>query len=129
MSLDPGNLDRRVRFERPVAAVGFNGAGSGTWALVCEVWANVQDMLPSRGERIADGVNVSNRPARVRVRYRDGLTSTMRIVVGRNVKDADGHPQWQADRILQIVSGPAELGRRETMEFMAEEYRPAGNPA
>ena len=45
-------LDRRVRFERPVKASGFNRAGKGSWELVAEVYANVQDMLPSRGERL-----------------------------------------------------------------------------
>lgn len=115
MTLDPGTLDRRIRIERPVADNSFDGAGSGSWAPVATVWANVQDALPSRGERLADGINVAARPARVRMRYRSGITSDMRFVMG--------------DRIMQIVSGPAELGRRETFEFMVEEYSPAGNPA
>ena len=119
----------RIRFERPVADASFGGAGSGTYAHVCEVWAEVQDMLPSRGERLAEGVNVANRPARIRMSYRDGLSAGMRILVGRNLKDAEGAIHWHTDRILQIISGPAELGRREGMEFMAEEYSVAGNPA
>lgn len=110
-----GALNRRIRIERPVSDTAFDGAGSGGWTLVIEVWAEVKDMLPSRGDRIAEGINVSARPARVRMRYRDGITSDMRFVV--------------AGRIMQIVSGPAELGRREGLEFMVEEYRPAGNPA
>lgn len=124
-----GRMRDRIRFERPVADASFGGAGSGTYTLICEVWAEVQDMLPSRGERLAEGVNVANRPARVRMTYRNGLSSGMRILVGRNVRDADGEIHWQTNRILQIISGPAELGRREGMEFMAEEYTPAGNPA
>lgn len=124
-----GKLRDRIRFERPVADTSFGGAGSGTWVKVCEVWAEVQDVLPSRGERIADGINVANRPARVRLGYRDGLAASMRILVGRNLKDAQGEPYWQTDRTLQIISGPAEIGRREAMEFMAEDYNTAGNPA
>ena len=119
----------RVRFERPVAAKGFAGAGSGEWAHVCEVWAEVQDALPSRGERLAEGISATMRPARVRLGYRSGLDTSMRILVGRNLKDADGAVAWHTDRILQLVSGPAELGRREALEFMAEEYSPAGNGA
>lgn len=124
-----GKLRDRVRFERPVADESFGGAGSGTYEHVCEVWAEVQDMLPSRGERLAEGVNVANRPARVRMAYRDDLSSNMRILIGRSLKDGQGEVYWHTDRILQIVSGPARLGRREGLEFMAEEYSPAGNPA
>ncbi|MBT2242682.1 head-tail adaptor protein [Sphingobium sp. BHU LFT2] len=115
MSLDPGTLNRRVRIEQPVASAAFNGAGLGNWALFAEVWANVQDMLPSRGEKLAEGINVAARPSRIRIRFRDDVTPSMRFVMG--------------SRIMQIVSGPAELGFRDGLEFMVEEYRPAGNPA
>jgi head-tail adaptor len=108
-------LDRRIRIERPVADDALDGAGSGQWELVTEVSGSVVDALPSRAERLADGINVAARPARVRIRFRSDITSSMRFVMG--------------DRIMQIVSGPAELGRREAMEFMVEDYRPAGNPA
>ena len=115
MTLRAGDLDRRVRIEQPLADDAFDGAGSGTWSLVAEVWASVRDALPSRGERLADGVNVAARPSRVRIRYRAGMTASMRFVLD--------------ERIMQIVAGPAELGRREGLEFMVEDYRPAGNPA
>jgi len=113
MKADP--LDRRIRIERPVADDEFDGAGSGDWTLVDEIWANVRDTLPSRGERLADGISVAARPARVRMRFRTDITPDMRFVMG--------------SRIMQIVSGPADLGRRYRLEFMVEDYRPAGNPA
>ena len=115
MTLDPGTLDRRIRIERPIADDSFDGAGSGTWEQVTTVWANVKDALPSRAERLGEGINMAARPARVRMRYRADVTADMRFVMG--------------ERIMQIVSGPAELGRREALEFMVEEYNPAGNPA
>jgi len=115
MTLDPGTLDRRIRIERPVSDESFDGAGSGSWEPVATVWANVQDALPSRAEKLGEGINMAARPARVRMRYRDDVTPNMRFVMGA--------------RIMQIISGPAELGRREALEFMVEEYRPAGNPA
>lgn len=111
-----GKLDRRINIERPVPGEGLNDAGSGTWAPVAtKVWASVVDVPPSRGERLVEGITISARPARVRMRYRDGITTDMRFVMGA--------------RIMQIVSGPAELGRREALEFMVEDYSPAGNPA
>ena len=108
-------LDRLITIERPIADDSLDGAGSGTWKHVTKVWANVQDMLPSRGERLAGGINVTSRPARVRMRYRDDIDSSMRFVLGT--------------RIMQITAGPAELGRRYRMEFIVEDYTSAGNAA
>jgi head-tail adaptor len=108
-------LNRRIRIERPIADSGFDSAGSGSWQMVGEVWAEVQDALPSRGERLVSGINVAARPARVRIRYRPDITGSMRFVMG--------------DRIMQIVSGPAELGYREALEFMVEDFSSAGNAA
>lgn len=122
-----GILDRRVRIERPVASGAFDGAGSGEWELVATVWANVQDALPSRGEKLAQGLNVATRPARVRIRYRDGITPAMRFVLGATV--SAGAVDYSGARIMQIVAGPAELGRRDGMEFMVEDYSSAGNSA
>lgn len=108
-------LDRRIRIERPVSDDSFAGAGAGSWVLVAEVAAEIKDMLPSRGERLADGINIATRPARVRIRWREGVTPAMRFVMG--------------ERIMQIVGGPAELGRREALEFMVEDYSTAGGGA
>ena len=116
MLLDPGKLNKRIQIERPVADDSFTGAGSGTWQPVGQpVWAEVEDVLPSRGERLADGINVATRPARVRMRYRQDITSDMRFVMGA--------------RVMQIVAGPAEIGWREGLEFVVEEYSSAGNAA
>lgn len=123
------DLDRRIRIERPVADDAPDGAGSGSWAFVCEVAAQVRDMLPSRGEQMAQGINIATRPARVRMRFRAGINSGMRVLVGRNVRGTDGKPVWQTERVAQIATVPAELGRREGLEFMVEDYSTAGNPA
>jgi len=110
-------MDRLVRLERPVVDDSLDGAGSGGWELIAEIWAEIVDMLPSRsdGERVANGIDFAERPSRVRVRYRADITNNMRLV--------------STDRVMQIVTMPAELGRREAMEFMVKDYRPAGNPA
>lgn len=121
---DASKLNRRVRIERPVPDNSFDGAGSGSWALVKEVWAEVQDTLPSRGERLAEGINLATRPARFRMRYRDGVTSSMRLVLLRKVGGA-----LIPEREMQIVAGPAILGNRDGLEFMVEDYKPAGSGA
>ncbi len=115
MRLDARKLDRRIVIERPTPDDSLDGAGSGGWTPVATVWAEVQAALPSRGERLAEGINVSSRPARVRMRWRGDIDASMRIVF-------DG-------RIMQIVGGPVELGRRDGIEMMVEDYTSAGNAA
>lgn len=106
-----GELDRFVRLERPISDTSVDSAGSGSWDLVEQIWAGVKDMQPGDDER--DGR--TTRRARVKIRYRTDVTSAMRIVDG--------------DRIMQIVSAPAELGRRKGLALMVEDYTAAGNPA
>lgn len=86
-------------------------------------------MLPSRGERLADGIEVSDRPARIRVRYREDIHASMRVLIGKNVRGDDGEPEWRTDRIAEIVSEPAELGRRQWSEFVVQQYSAPGNTA
>lgn len=119
-----GPMNRRIRIERPVSDDSFDGAGSGNWVLVKELWAEWQDALPSRGERLAQGINLSARPARVRIWYRPGLDSSMRISLLR--REGGVHV---VERVTQIVGGPAEIEGRKRLEFMVEEYSPAGNAA
>ena len=113
--LTAGEIPDLIRIERPVADDSFDGAGSGSWELVDEVWAGVVDMLPSRGEKLAEGINVATRPARVRMRIRDDITGNMRFVMG--------------NRIMQIIAGPAVIRQRSGVEFMVEEYSSAGSGA
>jgi len=122
-------LKDRVRIERPVTDDAFDGAGAGTWEPLQTdiVSAEIMDMLPSRGERLADGINVTTGPARVRLRYRTDVDSSMRLV--EILSDEDGNDV--DGRIMQITTRPARLRDRgrELIEFMTEHYSTAGNPA
>lgn len=95
---------------------GTQDSGTGAWTYewddVADEWGEVQDVLPSRGEDVADNINMARRPCRVRILYRDDITSAMRIV-------------FEA-RTLEIISGPAELGRRDGLEFICEEWSTQG---
>lgn len=114
--MSAAKYDRQIRIERPVADDSFDGAGSGAWALVDDpVWARVLDQRPSRDERLSNGIPMNARRAAVWIRWRDDITADMRFIYN--------------GRILQIIGGPSEIGRRDELEFMTEEYRPAGNPA
>jgi head-tail adaptor len=111
--------NRRIQIERPVADTSLTGAGSGSWMPVgTPIAASVVDVLPSRSERLADGINVATRPAKVRMRFRTDVTPNMRFVMTKPFP-----------RVMQIIAGPAEVGIRDEVEFMVEEYSPAGNAA
>lgn len=87
----------------------------GAWSNLGTEWAEVRDMLPSRGERIADGIDITRRPVRVRTLYRSDVTAAMRIAI-------DGRAGF-----YRIVTEPAELGRRDGIEFVAERLSTAGD--
>ena len=112
--LDAGSLDRQVEIQAFTRATGVRAAGKGTWATIADgtVWASVHDMLPSRSEGIGEGIEISRRPARVRMRYRDDITSAHRLKMG--------------NRIMKIVAGPAEIGRCDGIELMVVEYSDEG---
>lgn len=114
-------LDKRVRIERDLGNDAVDGAGTENWVLVCQVAASVVDSLPSRGERLASGINLATRPARVRIRYRTDVDSSMRFLLLGRRNGAD-----VVERVMQIVAGPAEVGTREWSEFMVENYSSPG---
>ncbi|MBB6192867.1 SPP1 family predicted phage head-tail adaptor [Sphingobium wenxiniae] len=106
--MDAGRLNRRVTIQHRVESQDpMYGTPIVAWEPMVTVWAEVQDILPSRGEDMAEVINLARRPARVRMRWRDDVDMTMRLII-------DG-------RTLEIIAGPAELGYREGIELMAEE--------
>ena len=99
--------DRRIRIE--LKSVGVDprlGSSVATWSLWAVVWAEIQDELPSRSETIKTGLALSTKRARVRIRHRRDLDSSMRVIF-------DG-------RIYQIISELAEINHRNHIEFMIE---------
>lgn len=102
-----GRLNTQLRVERLVADDAFDSAGAETWvAIAAQPWAEVQDVLPSRAERQEGGFTTTTGRARVRMDYRTDITTDMRFI-GKG-------------RMMTIVSGPAELGNRDGIEFMVE---------
>ena len=114
MPLDlASKLDTRIRIERKLVTRDPQyGTEQVTWGQFACVWAEVKDILPSKAERLADSIQIGCKPARIRIRYLAGLAADMRIIID--------------NRIHQIISGPATLGRREVMEIMVEEHSSVG---
>jgi len=110
--MNVGQFDRRITIEYPVSSTDPNyGTPITVWTLLATVWANVQDVLPSRSESVQQGLETARNQSRIRFRYRSDVTSAMRITV-----------LGATDRVLQIVGGPAELGRHEYTEIVCEQY-------
>jgi SPP1 family predicted phage head-tail adaptor len=109
MTIQVNNLDTRVRFERKVTTQDSTyGTEIVSWSPVCVVWAEVLDVLPSRqqAEQVRQVVQVATLRSKVRIRYRTDIDATMRMLIGQDV--------------YQIVGGPAEIGRHEFCEILAE---------
>lgn len=119
MRLAAGRRDRLITFQRRTGAQESTyGTGVPEWIDLPEdqnpqEWAEVQDVLPSRGENLSEGMNIKRRPARVRIGYREDITSDMRIVL-------------ENGRVLSIIAGPVDLGFRDGLEMMCETVTPEG---
>lgn len=115
MALQAPNLDTRVRIEqKSVAQDSTYGTDVVTWAHLATVWAEVMDVLPSRqqAEQTRAQLQVATQRARVRMRYRTDIDSTMRCVIGGVT--------WS------VVAGPAEIGRHQWVELLIERYSTEG---
>jgi len=111
-----GNLDKYIRIEQKTVTNDANyGSEVVTWTTYKECWAQITDITTKSQESTNSDLRLLKRPCKVVVRYDDGIDPTMRIIV-----------MDRSDRVLQIISKPAELGRREAMEFMAEDYQVYG---
>ena len=69
----------------------------------------------TRPENVAGDISMAARPANMFIRWRDDITSDMRVIYG--------------DRTMEIVAGPAEVGRREWLKFSAIEFSTQGEDA
>lgn len=112
-----GDRDTLVTFQQRGEVIeGVYKTKSHTWADLASAPNELvewQDMLPSRGERMADGINVNMKPARVRMLWRGDITNKMRVV-------NDGEP-------YEIVGGPSELGRKDGLEMVVQQVSTQGD--
>lgn len=114
-NLDAGLLNRRLLIERPVrTSDDYGGATATTWETVATVWASVVDqLLFNAAEASNTDVRQRTLPTRVRIRYRNDITTDMRLTLA------------DRSRVMQIIS-ISELGRGDGLEMMAENYSTAG---
>lgn len=119
---------RQVSFEQRTTVTGAYGPEPGPWepvvaqpgspAVAERWWAEVQDALPSRSEAVRQGLAQARNQVRLRMRWRAGLDSSMRVTV---------HGDTGEDVVYQIVGGPAEIGgRKGGLEMVLERYTTTG---
>lgn len=78
MSLSAGKLRHRVLIQQQVTTKDEDGVQTTTWVDVATVWASVEPL--SAREFIQSGQTHSAVTARITMRYRDGLSPSMRLV-------------------------------------------------
>lgn len=107
-----GDLDRRITIQRPATINTEWGPQDGAWEdVAARLPARVWDNRPSQSESVQGGLRLAKRPATVRIRYMRGLSSDMRVIV-----------HDEEDRICEMTSEPAEIGRRESIEFTIQDF-------
>jgi SPP1 family predicted phage head-tail adaptor len=76
-----GDLNHRIRIERQVKTENTRGEVVYTWALHATVWAQVSPMNATRGRELVAASQVQSEiTTRFRIRYREGIDETMRII-------------------------------------------------
>jgi SPP1 family predicted phage head-tail adaptor len=105
--MEAGRLDRRIQLEQRSVTRAADGSETVTWSLVADLWAQI---VPLRGqERYGAGAEQPERDARVRIRWRSGVSAGMRIVHEERV--------WDIQAVL-------EVGRREGLDLLCSGQQP-----
>lgn len=109
-SFDAGAANRRAKFEKLVTPETLNSYGEvvPAWETVRTVWASKTEVPLWASAEVRDTpLTQLRRPARLVTRYFADIDSTMRVTI--------------SGRRYQILS-LTELGKREALEMMIEEF-------
>lgn len=109
-----GELDRRITLVKPTTVDDpLYGPQPGPDTIFASrIPAKKLDDRPGNSEAVTGGLRLAGQPATVRIRYMRGVTSDMRVIL----HDDTG------DRIYEMTSTPAEIGRKEWLEFTIKAF-------
>lgn len=125
--MKPVRLNRQITIEKKVTTTdAATGRPKVAWEPLSyepgsppvaeRYWAELLDDMPSRTEALEAGLNIARNRTRLRMRWRDDIDSTMRVVVW-----GDSYTTYQ------IVGGPAEIGgRKRYIEMLLEKHSTQG---
>lgn len=112
-----GMLDKKCRVEYKVVSQETTyGTEVITWTLLGHRYCNFKDELPSKSEAVKQNLAINTRRARVRFNYCTDIDTSMRLVINR-----------PTPMIYHLIAGPAEIGNKSRVEFMAELYTTGGD--
>lgn len=83
--MEAGRLNQQIVIQSPTTTQNAIGEPVTTWVEVATVWAAIEDMTGREfqaAQAAQNGVET-----RIRVRWRDGLTPTMRALAGGRIYD------------------------------------------
>ena len=107
-----GTLDSYIRIERKQVTNNSDyGSEQISWVKYYEGWAALTETAPKMQEETTENQRLLKKPCKMIIRYITGIDATMRVVL-----------LDRGNRIMKIVSAPSEIGRKEGLEFMLEEY-------
>lgn len=106
-----GRLRHRITIQQKVDERDSNGAVIETWQIVAGLESLPAEVAPlSTREFISAQAMQSEVRARIRIRYRDGLTATMRAVHRGRAYDFAGTPFADPDSGLAWLTIPVKEG-------------------
>lgn len=103
--MNPAELTERITIEKKAETKDSIGTRQEVWTEFKKVWASVKDLF-GREYFAAQQVN-SEISVKVKIRYVEGIKSTMRIIAG--------------DRVLEIKSPPIRDKRKGEIILMCRE--------
>ena len=107
-----GRLDTPVLIQKKSVSTNNDYGGETiTWIDHSRGWAGITDVTTRMQESTVFDLRQLKQPCKIVMRYDTTITADMRVVV-----------LDESNRILQIVTKPAVIGRREAIEFMAHDY-------
>ncbi|MEO1488767.1 MAG: phage head closure protein [Pseudomonadota bacterium] len=113
MAMQLGAQRHRVEFQRSERQQDEEtGAYTYVWSTLIRCSADVEEQLISGAEMVDDGAQLAKRRIQLEMRYRTGITSAMRVIYD--------------NATFRIISGPAQIGRREGLAMTCEEVSTQG---
>jgi SPP1 family predicted phage head-tail adaptor len=105
--MQAGRLNQRVTIEAPPTAQDTDGQPTGGWVTVATVWADIRHQ--SGLEAVKAGAVASTVKASIRIRYRTGILSGMRLLHGATAYNIlavlpDLAGKQHVDLVCEVVS-------------------------
>ena len=111
--MKPITCNETATFERRTVGVDPEyGTPLDTWEVIAaRYWVEAQDVLPSRGESVENGLRTNKMRTRLRMRSNVLITNEVRVTL-----------HSKGERVMQVISGPALMDDRVHSEYMLESY-------